>query len=234
MSPTSRTALVTGANRGLGLAIARALGQRGLAVVVAGRDPAAAQAAADLLGGERLSARAETLDVADAASIQACAARLAGAGVAVDVLVNNAAIEPPGDALAVSDADLAAAIGTNFVGAWLACRAFVPAMIARGFGRVVNVTSDFGSFGLGLGGPAAYAVSKAALNAVTVKLAEAVPPGVDVKVNACNPGWVRTRMGGPDAEKSPEEGADTPVWLATLPAGGPHGGFFQDREPIPW
>ena len=77
-------------------------------------------------------------------------------------------------------------------------------------------------------------MSKAALNAVTVKLAQAIPAGVDVKVNALNPGWVRTRMGGSDAKLSPEEGADTVLWLATLPADGPHGGFFQERKPIPW
>jgi NAD(P)-dependent dehydrogenase (short-subunit alcohol dehydrogenase family) len=234
VSAPKRSALVTGANRGLGLAVARALGLRGLAVILTGRDAEAAAVAARALCGEGLAVRAETLDVADAAAIRACAASLAAAGVPVDVLVNNAAVEPPGDALAVTDEDLRTATATNFLGAWLTCRAFLPAMIERGYGRVVNVTSDFGSFGLGLEGPAAYAVSKAALNAATVKLAAAIPAGVDVKVNALNPGWLRTRMGGAEATKSPEEGADTVVWLATLPADGPQGGFFQERVPIPW
>lgn len=232
MSP--RTALVTGANRGLGLAIARGLAEGGLAVVVAARDAAAGEEAAASLRAEGHDARFALFDVARPGAARACAAELRVSGVSIDVLVNNAGIEPPGDALTASDEDLRATLETNFIGAWFACRAFVPSMIERGYGRVVNVTSDFGSFGLGLKGPAPYSVSKAALNAVTVKLAQAIPPGVDVKVNALNPGWVRTRMGGPDAKLSPEEGADTVLWLATLPADGPHGGFFQERAPIPW
>ena len=231
---TKRVALVTGANRGLGLAIARGLALRGLGVVIAARDVALGEEAAGLLRGEGHDARFVEFDVARPGAARACAAELLAFGVYVDVLVNNAGIEPPGDALTASDEDLRATLETNFLGAWFACRAFVLSMIERGYGRVVNVTSDFGSFGLGLKGPAPYSVSKAALNAVTVKLAQAIPAGVDVKVNALNPGWVRTRMGGADARLSPEEGADTALWLATLPADGPHGGFFQERKPIPW
>lgn len=231
---TRRIALVTGGNRGLGLAIVRGLVERGLAVLLTARDAVAGEDAAEELREAGLDVRFAPLDVAQAGAAAACAAELAAAGVHVDVLVNNAGIEPPGDALTVSEAELREVLEANFIGAWLLARAFLPAMIAAGYGRVVNVTSDFGSFGLGLKGPAAYSVSKAALNAATVKLAQAVPPGVDVKVNALNPGWVRTRMGGTDATKSPEEGADTVLWLATLPADGPHGGFFQDRAAIPW
>jgi NAD(P)-dependent dehydrogenase (short-subunit alcohol dehydrogenase family) len=231
---TKRVALVTGANRGLGFAIARGLAQRGLGVVVAARDVAAGEEAAALLRAEGHGARFVEFDVARPGAARDCAAQLRASGEYIDVLVNNAGIEPPGDALGASDEDLRATLDTNLFGAWFACRAFVPPMIERGYGRVVNVTSDFGSFGLGLKGPAPYSVSKAALNAVTVKLAQAIPAGVDVKVNALNPGWVRTRMGGADARLSPEEGADTVLWLATLPADGPHGGFFQERGPIPW
>jgi NAD(P)-dependent dehydrogenase (short-subunit alcohol dehydrogenase family) len=97
---------------------------------------------------------------------------------------------------------------------------------------VVNVSSGDGSFREGLEGPAAYSVSKAALNALTVKLATEVRG--DVKVNAVCPGWVRTRMGGAGARRSVEKGAETVVWLATLPAHGPNGGFFRDRKRIPW
>jgi NAD(P)-dependent dehydrogenase (short-subunit alcohol dehydrogenase family) len=97
---------------------------------------------------------------------------------------------------------------------------------------MVNVSSGWGSFAEGLEGPASYAVSKAALNALTVSLARALRG--DVTVNACCPGWVRTRMGGAEAELSPEQGADTIVWLATLPAGGPSGSFFRARKRIAW
>jgi NAD(P)-dependent dehydrogenase (short-subunit alcohol dehydrogenase family) len=230
----TRTALVTGANRGIGLAVARGLARKGLAVVLTARDVDSGRAAADALRAEGHAVRFEAFDVARPDAARALAGRLAAEGVAVDVLVNNAGIEPRGDALAVGDADLRAAIETNFVGPWLACRAFLPAMIAAGYGRVVNVTSDYGSFGRGLDGPGAYSVSKAALNAATLKLAQAIPKGADVKVNAMNPGWVRTRMGGDDAARSPEEGADTVLWLATLPKNGPSGGFFEDRKPLPW
>jgi NAD(P)-dependent dehydrogenase (short-subunit alcohol dehydrogenase family) len=105
-------------------------------------------------------------------------------------------------------------------------------MIERGYGRVVNVSSGAGSFAEGLEGPPAYAVSKAALNALTVRLATETRG--DVKVNAACPGWVRTRMGGSGAPRSVEEGADTIVWLATLGPDGPTGGFFRDRQPIEW
>ena len=119
----------------------------------------------------------------------------------------------------------------NTVGPFRTCRALVPRMVQRGYGRVVNVSSGGGSFGEGLG-PAAYAVSKAALNALTVKMSQAVCG--DVKVNAMCLGWVRTDMGGSGAPRSPQEAEDTLVWLATLPADGPNGSFFRDRKPIPW
>ena len=106
---------------------------------------------------------------------------------------------------------------------------------AGGFGRLVNVSSGYGSFAGGLvDAPPAYGISKAALNALTVVLDRAVPADRDVLVNAVSPGWVRTRMGGAEADRSVEEGADGIVTLATLARGGPRGGFFRDGAPIPW
>jgi NAD(P)-dependent dehydrogenase (short-subunit alcohol dehydrogenase family) len=106
-------------------------------------------------------------------------------------------------------------------------------MIARGYGRVVNMSSLAGQLsGMSSGFPA-YRISKAALSAVT-RIAAAEAGKGDVKVNACSPGWVRTEMGGPNATRSPEKGAETAVWLATLPADGPTGGFFQDKASVPW
>ena len=108
----------------------------------------------------------------------------------------------------------------------------VPGMKSRNYGRVVNLSSGWGAFSEGLAGPGAYGVAKAALNALTVSAARALP--ANVKVNAMCPGWVRTRMGGMTATRSPEEGADTAIWLATLDNDGPTGGFFRDRAPIDW
>jgi NAD(P)-dependent dehydrogenase (short-subunit alcohol dehydrogenase family) len=105
-------------------------------------------------------------------------------------------------------------------------------MVERGYGRVVNVSSGYGAFSSGLGPDTAYAISKAALNALTLKLSRELRG--DVKVNAVDPGWVRTRMGGRSAPRSVEEGADSVVWLATLPASGPNGGFFRDRRAVAW
>ncbi len=227
-----RTAIVTGGNRGIGLEVCRQLGRRGLRVVVAGRDETAAAAAAAGLRDEGVAAMAAILDVRREGAAGALATRLRRAGVRVDVLVNNAGVYPPGTLLETPAGTFRDVIETNFMGAVRTCRAFVPAMLAAGYGRVVNVSSGYGSFGEGLEGPAAYALSKAALDALTLKLSSEVRG--DVKVNAACPGWVRTRMGGPAARKSVEKGADTIVWLATLPEDGPNGGFFRDRKRIPW
>ena len=105
-------------------------------------------------------------------------------------------------------------------------------MNARGYGRIVNVSSGWGSFAEGLSGPGAYSISKAALNALTLSLSKDLP--TNVKVNCMCPGWVRTRMGGEGAPRTPEEAADTAIWLATLPDDGPTGGFYRDRKLIAW
>jgi NAD(P)-dependent dehydrogenase (short-subunit alcohol dehydrogenase family) len=200
-------------------------------VVLAARDPERGEQAAQELRDEGLDVAYARLDVADAHSVEDCARRLADAGTEVDALVNNAGVYPTEGVFSVSEETFEMALEVNTLGPFRTCQAFVPMMLQRGYGRVVNISSGGGSFGEGLG-PAAYAVSKAALNALTVKVAQAVRG--DVKVNAMCPGWVRTDMGGSGAPRSTEEAADTLVWLATLSKGGPNGGFFRDRKPIPW
>jgi len=216
----ARTALVTGANRGLGLETCRRLARAGLRVVLTARDPAAGARAAATLGVEF-----RELDVGVPEAPARCAAEL---GRTVDVLVNNAGIYPQGD----DEESWRGAFEVNVLGAIRCARAFLPGMVRQGWGRIVNVSSGYGSFAEGLEGPAPYSVSKAALNAWTVKLARGLPAGV--KANAVCPGWVRTRMGGPDADLAVEEAVDTIVWLATLPDDGPTGGFFRERQPIAW
>lgn len=232
MRTPARIALVTGGNRGIGLATCAELARRGLEVVLAARKKADALAAAAELAARGLSVRPEELDLASEASVAACAERLRDAGCAVDVLVNNGAVLFEGGVLSTANAEFRAAVDINLLGALWTTRAFAPDMLKRGYGRIVNVSSGWGAFSEGLDGPASYSISKAALNALTVSLARELRG--DVKVNACCPGWVRTRMGGADADRAPEEGAEVVVWLATLPAEGPSGGFFRDRTPLEW
>jgi NAD(P)-dependent dehydrogenase (short-subunit alcohol dehydrogenase family) len=229
---TGKTALVTGGNRGIGLEVCRQLGELGHRVLVASRDETAGEKAAAELRGGGAEAEALELDVASQASVEACAVRLKKAGVAVDVLVNNAGVYPPGGVLDAAEKDIREAVETNFLGAWRMCRALVPGMIERGWGRVVNVTSGYGLFSEGLDGPAPYTLSKAALGALTVKLA--AEAGGTIKVNGVCPGWVRTRMGGENAPRTPAKGAETIVWAATLPDDGPTGQVFRDKRRLDW
>src|SRR4029079_16215361 len=229
-----RTALVTGANRGIGFEVCRQLAGKGLRVILTARDGAKADAAAATLGavGDVIAA---TLDVSDERSVRGLASDLSRRRLHVDVLVNNAAVlvgESTG-VLETAVDDLRATFATNLFGVVSVCEAFVPGMIARGYGRVVNVSSQAGQLqSMGTYAPA-YQISQAALNAFTRQLAAATR-GPHVLVNSADPGWVRTAMGGPSAPRSVQQGADTLVWLATLPAKGPTGGFFSDRKSIDW
>ena len=232
MTGESGAALVTGGNRGIGLEVCRGLGRLGRRVIVAGRDPAAVDEAVEELRHEKIDAAGAMMDVASRESVNEAAERLFAEGARIDVLVNNAGVYPTGEVLTIGEETMRRAFDVNLLGPIWTCQAFVPPMQLRRYGRVVNVSSQLGSFAGGIAGAAAYGVSKAALNALTVKLASEVRG--DVKVNAACPGWVRTRMGGPTAPLSARQGAEGVVWLATLPADGPNGGFFRDGQPIPW
>ena len=235
-----RTALVTGSNRGLGFETARRLGHLGLRVVVTARDADRAEAAAERLRGEAISVVAHQLDVS---SEESCA-RLAALGP-IDVLVNNAAVmaesaENPlaagllsRSALDVAPNALLAAFETNTLGAYRVTQALAPGMRSLGYGRIVNVSSGLGELHDMGGGYPAYRVSKAGLNALTRIFASELR-GHGILVNAVCPGWVQTEMGGPQAQLAPEQGAETIVWAATLPDDGPTGGFFRNKQTIPW
>jgi len=231
-----RVAVVTGANRGIGLEIVRQLAQRDLRVVLTARDTDKGEVARARLAAEGLEVAFHGLDVRDAGQVRAVAAWVDARFGRVDVLVNNAGVlpDPKGARAATVDADfLRDALETNVIGALTVTQACLPLMRANGYGRIVNLSSELGQLAsMGTGTPA-YRVSKAGLNALTRTLAAELA-GTNIKVNTMSPGWVRSDMGGPSAPRTLEQGADTAVWLATLPDDGPSGGFFKDRSPIAW
>lgn len=229
MAQGARTALVTGANRGIGLAIARGLAARGIHVLAAARSVDKAKSAVGEIGG---SVTGIALDLSEPGVVSEAARQLAEAHGPIDILVNNAGVLVTDDLDDLELADFVHSLQVHLIAAFELIQALGVPMRERGWGRIVNMTSGWGAFAENLEGPFAYAVSKAGLNALTVKSAQAL--GEKVKVNSACPGWVRTDMGGDQAPRSVEEGADTPIWLATLPDDGPTGGFFRNRKPIDW
>jgi len=231
----THTALVTGANRGLGLETARQLLARGLDVVLAGRDDDALDRAFHSLDRASQQAMTVRMDVTNPESIRSAQRAVAGRFGGVDILVNNAAVLlfENEDVLSIPLDAYRRTFETNLFGAIEVSRVFAPAMAQSGYGRIVNVSSGAGQLARMSDYAPAYSMSKAALNAFTRILAHTYQRS-GVLVNAADPGWVRTDMGGPSAPRSPREGADTIVWLATLPDDGPTGEFFHDRQPIAW
>jgi NAD(P)-dependent dehydrogenase (short-subunit alcohol dehydrogenase family) len=232
-----RVALITGANRGIGFEIARQLARHGLRVVLGAREASEGDRAAAELAAEG-SVNAAAIDVGDATSVDRAIESVSERFGRIDVLVNNAGvlIDSGRTASRIALADVQKTLDVNLIGAWRVSQAVLPFMQRQRYGRIVNVSSSMGTLAdvAGSGGSwPAYRLSKVALNALTMLLASEVR-GTNVLVNAVSPGWVRTRMGGDGAPRAVEEGADTPVWLATLPDGGPSGRLFLDRKPIDW
>lgn len=230
-----RTALVTGGNRGIGLEISRQLAKLGIRVLLGARDAAKGVAAARELASAGLPVEARELDVADDESIKECMSWIRDDLGRLDILVNNAGImvedddtDPEQELQVVRDT-----MQTNVYGPLLLSRLVIPIMKSRRYGRIVNLSSGMGSLTEMGAGYVAYRMSKAGINVVTRVLA-AETQGMGILVNSADPGWVRTDMGGRGASRTLYKGAETPVWLATVPEGGPTGGFFRDRKTIPW
>jgi NAD(P)-dependent dehydrogenase (short-subunit alcohol dehydrogenase family) len=230
-----KVALVTGANRGIGLEVVRQLARLGFTALLGSRDAGKGEQAAAPLVAEGLKVVPVRLDVTGQESIDTLRRWTEERFGKLDVLVNNAAILYDSWQHAVG-ADMKVvreAFETNTLGAWRVTETFLPLLRRSGSARIVNVSSESGSLaGMG-GGTPAYSVSKAALNVLTRKLADELRRE-RILVNSVCPGWVATEMGGRDAPRSVEEGAAGIVWAATLPATGPSGGFFRDGKPLPW
>lgn len=232
---THRIALVTGANRGLGFEIAHQLAQRGVHVVLTARSAEKGQAAAERLRASGWHISFQQLDVTQPESIRGAVNAVCAQFGRLDILVNNAAVllgyTTPG--LQFPIPLIRELMEVNTYGPLLMCQAVIPVMQQQNYGRIVNISSRAGQLASMGGGSLGYRMSKAALNVITRVLAAEVRD-YNILINSMSPGHIRTDMGGPQAPRSPEQGADTAVWLALLPDGGPSGQFFFEREPIAW
>ncbi len=235
-----RTAIVTGANRGVGKEVARQLALLGYRVIFTSRDELKGkQAIAELQQGIHAKARGNfvyhQLDVTNHESIQRLYDFVVSEYGVADVLINNAAVllDQYGRLLQTPPDIYRVTMETNLYGPLTLCQAFIPMMLEQNYGRVVNVSSGAGQVENMVNDMTAYRLSKLALNGLTLILADNLKR-TNVLVNAGCPGWVRTDMGSPNAPRSAEEGAEGIVWLATLPDGGPQGGFFRDKQQIIW
>jgi NAD(P)-dependent dehydrogenase (short-subunit alcohol dehydrogenase family) len=242
-TPTKKIALVTGANKGIGRAIAAQLAKTGMTVLLGARNAAAGEEAATQLRKENLDVQFIQLDLVQPATIEAAAASIASRFERLDVLVNNAAIVDPADG-PPGTANLNSVkriFDTNFHGTLAVTQAMLPLLRKAEQARIVNLSSGLGSlqfnsdpkWGFADFKLIGYCASKAALNMLTVQLAYELRD-TGIKVNAVSPGYVDTDMNQHRGTLTVEQGAAEPVRLALLPADGPTGGFFGDGGRYPW
>ncbi len=237
-----KIAIVTGGNRGIGFEICRQLAEKGILVILTSRDEKKGLMACEQLQKEELPVRFYPLDVDHAASIEKLVIFLEKEFDRCDILINNAGIFPDKkesqedeypSIFKVKIETIHRAMTTNVCGPLLLCQAVVPLMKKNNYGRIVNISSGLGQLNEMNGGYPAYRISKTAINVLT-RIFNDELLRYNILINSMCPGWVRTEMGGPNAPRSVEEGADTAVWLATLPDDGPRGKFFRDCKEIPW
>ncbi len=242
----ARIALVTGANRGLGLLTCRQLARLGHTVILTCRDEKKGRAAVAQLAKENLTVHFHALEVSNPKSIAKLMKFVAKKFGRLDILINNAAVYLDGrdaqgghteqkNILEVDPDLLRKTLETNLYGPLMLVQAAAPLLKKSQHARIVNVSSTAGQLSSARQFEPAYRISKTALNALTViQAAHFKDAGLPIKVNALCPGWCKTDMGGPRAPRTPEEGAASIVWTALLPDDAPTGGFFRDQQPIPW
>jgi NAD(P)-dependent dehydrogenase (short-subunit alcohol dehydrogenase family) len=235
MSQDKRVALVTGGNRGIGYELAKQLALNGFKVILTSRNSEKGLEAAHKHNESGLDVSFLVMDVDDQESIRRAAFTVKERYGRLDVLINNAGVYPDENEklLTMDPSILEKTMATNFFGAYHVIRSFIPLMEKQGYGRIINVSSEYGAMSeMSYQGAGAYKLSKLALNGLT-QLAAAEIKG-DIKINAVCPGWVSTDMGGPSAPRTPKQAAESILWLATNGPEGPNGGFFRDGKRIDW
>lgn len=237
-----RIALVTGANKGIGLEIARQLAQQGSTVLIGARDEQRGEVAASGLRSEGLKAHFIQLDVTDQATIDAAAQKIESEYGKLDILINNAAVALDRTPPSQLDIDiLRRTYDTNVFGVFAVTKALLPLLRKSEAGRIVNMSSGLGSLTQNSdpNGPfaevniLAYNTSKTTVNAITVQFAKELRD-TPIKVNAADPGYVATDLNNHSGPRTVQQGAIAPVRLATLPADGPTGGYFNEDGVVPW
>jgi len=232
----NRVVVVTGGNRGIGHEICHQLAKLDITVLLTSRhEKDGLEAVADF-NKRKLPVRFHQLDVTNPAQILKLKDFLTKEFGRCDGLVNNAGIfieSKEGNFFNTDVNILRQTMETNVYGPYFLCQTLVPLMKKNNYGRIVNISSGLGQLNDMGGEYPAYRMSKTAINAITRVLAAELA-GTNILVNSMCPGWVKTRMGGPGATRSVEEGADTAVWLSTLPDGGPSGKIFRDRKKVSW
>lgn len=225
-----RTTLVTGGNRGIGLAIVKELAKDSANKVLMGSRLVenGLNEAAKLEGNIHVV----ELDLSTPQGLERHIQKIMEDHPQIDVLINNAALLNEEKALTIDEKSFNETVQVNLLAAYQLIRKIAPTMIENKYGRIVNISSGWGAFSDGLSGPFSYSLTKASLNALTLTLSQELPSYV--KVNSMCPGWVRTRMGGMMATRSPEQGAETAIWLANLDDDAPSGLFFRDKDAIAW
>ncbi|MBF0571423.1 MAG: SDR family oxidoreductase [Candidatus Omnitrophica bacterium] len=231
-----RVVVVTGGNRGIGHEICRQLAKLDLMVVLTSRHEKDGLEAVTNFNKNEFPVRFCPLDVTNPSQILELTDFLTKEFGRCDCLVNNAGIfldNQDGNFFNTDVATVRQTMETNVYGPYLLCQALLPLMRKNNYGRIVNISSGLGQLNDMGGGYLAYRMSKTAINVITRVLAVELA-GTNILVNSMCPGWVKTRMGGSGATRSVEEGADTAVWLSTLPDGGPSGKLFRDRKEVSW
>lgn len=235
MKKHAKVALVTGGNRGIGYELVRQLAMDGFKVILTSRNSETGHKAVQKLKDSHLDVSFVVMDISSEASIRQAAATVNEQYERLDVLINNAGIylDKNQKLVNLDPSVLEKTLETNFFGAYHVIRSFMPLMEQQAYGRIINVSSEYGAMSeMSSSGVGAYKLSKLILNGLTQLIA--AESTKDIKINAVDPGWVSSDMGGPSAPRTPQQAARSILWLATIGPEGPSGGFFKDGKQINW